>query len=169
MNIAGEGPHAVAFHYDRTTILLHWLTAALIVVTWVMGFGVDLFPKPLKIDARSAHFVLGISLGVVLAVRLLRQRKMSRPPALTNAAAESGRRFGHAFLYAFLGLQVVLGLLNAWGRGDSVFNLFTVPRLAATNPAVRNFLEDAHWWSAYLFLVVVGRSTRPSPFSITTF
>src|ERR1700690_1892316 len=115
----GTAPRAETrqFHYDRATIFLHWLTAGLVAATWLMGSQIDSFPKGApKVDARSVHFVLGIALGVVLAIRLVRWRKVSRPPPLPRAAADLVRRAGHAGLYGFPRLPGGLRLAHAPGR-----------------------------------------------------
>src|SRR6185437_8828913 len=40
--------------YDRLSILLHWITAVLVVILWTLGQTIDFFPKgAARIDARS--------------------------------------------------------------------------------------------------------------------
>src|ERR1700693_5049110 len=57
--------------HDRATIALHWISALLVVVLWMIGQTVDVFPDgPLRIDYRSVHIVLGVALGAVLLARL---------------------------------------------------------------------------------------------------
>ncbi|MGH8202890.1 MAG: cytochrome b/b6 domain-containing protein, partial [Steroidobacteraceae bacterium] len=58
---------APAVTYDRLSIVLHWLTAGLVVVLWTLGQTIDFFPKGApKIDARSVHITLGATLALVL-------------------------------------------------------------------------------------------------------
>src|SRR5512144_1544078 len=57
--------------YDRRTIALHWLTAALVVALWALGQTIDFFPKgDARVYARSLHIALGVTLALVLASRL---------------------------------------------------------------------------------------------------
>ena len=64
--------------HDTTTIVLHWISAVLVVILWTIGQTVDFFPNgPLRIDYRSVHITLGIFLGVVLLARLA--WRMMRP------------------------------------------------------------------------------------------
>src|SRR5579864_1116466 len=70
--------------YDRRTILLHWITAALVVLLWVIAQVIDLFLKRApRIAARSVHIVLGLLLGVVLLIRIAWRTRSGRrlPPA----------------------------------------------------------------------------------------
>ena len=51
---------------------LHWLMAALILVQAVVGWiGSDLDRSPLKVDVLTAHKSLGITLLMLVALRLL--------------------------------------------------------------------------------------------------
>lgn len=58
----------VASVYDRGTIALHWLTAGLVLVLWLIGtFLEDLLPKgTLRSGIWSAHFDLGFVLTAVI-------------------------------------------------------------------------------------------------------
>ena len=72
--------------YDRRTIILHWVTAALVVLLWGIAQVIDLFPKGSpRIAARSVHITLGLLLGVVLVMRILwRTRRGRRLPLLSS-------------------------------------------------------------------------------------
>jgi hypothetical protein len=49
-----------AERYDATTVWLHWITVALIVVLWVIGQTGDLVPRgPFRTGVWSTHVVLG--------------------------------------------------------------------------------------------------------------
>jgi hypothetical protein len=55
-------------HYDRATIVLHWLTAALVVVLWIIGQTADWTPRgPIQTAYWSIHVVLGFVLAIALA------------------------------------------------------------------------------------------------------
>jgi cytochrome b561 len=50
-----------AERYDPTTVWLHWITVALIVVLWVIGQTGDPVPRgPLRTGVWSMHVVLGL-------------------------------------------------------------------------------------------------------------
>ena len=125
--------------YDGASILLHWITAALVVILWTLGQTIDWFPKGApKIDARSVHIVLGATLGMVLLVRMGWRASAGRSLPL----ADSGwmgvlARAVHYGLYVLLAATVVLGIFNAWQRGDVLFNVYTIPRLVPGDRALQ--------------------------------
>ena len=77
--------NAPFLHYGRRTIVLHWLTAALVVSLWILGQTIDWFPKGNPgVFARSTHISLGAALALVLVARInwrFGGRAMHLPPA----------------------------------------------------------------------------------------
>jgi cytochrome b561 len=132
--------------YDRRTIWLHWTTAILMTVLWGVAQIIDLFPKGLpRISARSVHITLGVLLGVVLVMRIVwRVRSGRRLPLAHHGVLGQAARIVHIALYAGLAAVIVLGLLNTWARGDSIFNLFHIPKLFPANPQLKPTVEYLH-------------------------
>jgi cytochrome b561 len=60
----------------------------------------------------------------------------------------------HWVLYGLLVGTVLLGLSNTWVRGDTIFNLFTVPAFSPGDRALRKTVEGWHSTSANLLLIV---------------
>jgi cytochrome b561 len=60
----------------------------------------------------------------------------------------------HKALYALLICTVLLGLSNAWVRGDAVFNLFTIRAFDPAAEGLRSTIEDLHALSANVLLAV---------------
>jgi hypothetical protein len=50
----------------------------------------------------------------------------------------------HWALYAGLAAAVVLGMLNAWARGDSIFSLLHIPKLLPANAQLQPAVEYLH-------------------------
>ena len=144
--------------YDGLSILLHWITAALVVTLWTLGQTIDFFPKGApKIDARSTHFLLGATLAVVLIIRLAWRASAGRSlpladPGWMGVAAKAV----HYGLYVLVATTVVLGIFNAWQRGDVVFNVFTIPKLVPGDVALKRTLEGLHGDFADAVLIVAG-------------
>lgn len=144
--------------YDGVSIGLHWLTAALVVVLWTLGQTIDFFPKGApKIDARSTHIVLGALLALVLLVRVLWRATAGRSLPL----AHSGwlgllAKLVHYGLYALVTLTVLLGICNAWQRGDVLFNVYRIPQLVPGDLALRRTLGWLHGDCADLVLIAAG-------------
>lgn len=144
--------------YDRTTIALHWVTAALVVLLWTIGQTVDFPPTPaLRIDYRSLHIVLGVTLGIVLLARLAwRLTRRDLPPPIDHGLLLVIARLTHWGLYALLLLTVGLGIGTTWTRGDLLFGLFSIP---VFDPGNRTLMRQIHGWhalAANTVLIVAG-------------
>jgi cytochrome b561 len=142
--------------YDRRTIALHWITAALVVLAWGMAQIIDDFPRgALRVDARSVHMLFGVALAVVLALRIAHRAGAGRAlpaadPGLLGVVAKSV----HYVLYAVLIAQVLLGLTYATLRGDSIFGLISLP--GTTDKAMRDSVGDLHALLANIILAIAG-------------
>lgn len=147
-----------AVSYDGVSIALHWLTAGLVVTLWTLGQTIDFFPKGApKIDARSTHFVLGATLGIVLLIRVTwRASAGRRLPRAHPGWIGVSAKLVHYGLYLLLGVTVVLGIFNAWQRGDVFFNIWTIPKLVPGDVALKRILEDLHSDFADIVLIVAG-------------
>ena len=153
-----EPADAQGLRHDAMTIVLHWTTAALVVVLWIIGQTVNIFPNgPLRTDYRSWHILLGVLLGVVLIGRLA--WRLTRPehlPPLDHGLLLFFARVAHWLLYALLIAAVILGIATVWVRGDPIFNLFQVP---AYDPGNRSLIRLIHGWhalAANAILIVAG-------------
>ena len=144
--------------HDPTTITFHWISAALVAVLWTIGQTVDFAPKgPLRIDYRSVHIVLGVSLGIVLIARLVwRLTRRETLPPIDRGLLLAIARFTHWLLYALLIVAVGLGLANVWVRGDVIFNLFQVPAYDPGNRALMHLIGGWHALAANAVLIVAG-------------
>ena len=144
--------------YDGITILLHWATAILVVEQWLGAQIIDWFPRgPLRIDARSVHIAAGMLLAALLAWRLLWRSSRGRrlPPAdrgLLGLAATAT----HWGLYLLLVAMVTVGVALAWTRGDSLFNLFSIPAYDPGNHALADRIQDIHAAIGWIILAVAG-------------
>ena len=132
--------------YDRRTIYLHWVTAAMVALLWGIAQVIDYFPKGApKIAVRSVHIVLGVALGVILLVRIVwRIRSGRRLPQANHGVVGFLARAVHWLLYAGLAAAILLGTANAWTRGDSIFSLFRIPKLYADVPQLKPGVESLH-------------------------
>jgi cytochrome b561 len=156
---AGTSPHQ---RYDRTTIALHWLVAVGVLAQWLGAHVIDWFPKgPFRVDARSIHIVVGVLLVVALAYRVLwRTTNGTRFPILKPTLPDRLRSLVHLALYGLLGAVLILGLFNAWIRGDDIFGLFHLPKYGRFTPDARHALAEqvvgAHRFAANALLILAG-------------
>jgi cytochrome b561 len=62
----------------------------------------------------------------------------------------------HFALYVLLATTVILGVANAWVRGNNIFGLFSLPSFAPGDKALRGQIEDLHSWSANTLVILAG-------------
>ena len=144
--------------YDRHTIVLHWLTAALVLLLWGSAQIIDYFAK-----GAPRWNMLGVhmTLGLILAVVLLR-RVFWRLTAGTQLAPADKGWLGrlalstHFLLYGLLIAQVLLGLANAWVRGDHVYTWFVIPAFSPLDRPLRQTVGDLHGMVADAILIIAG-------------
>ena len=148
-------PITDAPRYDGRTIWLHWLTAGLVVSQWAGAQIIDWFPRgPLRVDARSVHITLGLTLLVVFVLRVVwRATGGRRLPAADKGALHVLAKATHWGLYALLATTLALGVFNVWVRGDNIFNAFTIPAFDPANKALKETIED---WHGTLATIILG-------------
>lgn len=87
------------YRYDRAKILLHWTTAVLSAVGWMLGRIVDAFGRAGEPPISSMHITLGLMLIPVQRGRIaLRLPGRSGPPIDTGVVAMLARIL-HSVLY----------------------------------------------------------------------
>jgi len=144
--------------YDRTTVVLHWTTAALVVLLWLSAQVIDAFPDgPARVAVRSVHMTMGAILACVLVYRILwRSIGGVRIPGIGSPSLVLFSRGVHLLLYALLIVGVLLGFANAWVRGEHWFNVFTIPAFDPGNRALRRQVNGLHDLAANTILAVAG-------------
>jgi cytochrome b561 len=137
-------------NYDRTTIALHWITAALVALLWVIGQTGDLLPKgPLRADYWSVHVVLGFALAAVLIARIVwRNAGGRRLPPADAGIRQTVAKAVHYTLYALLLLTIAGGVANALVRGFNLFGFVSLPQLG--DKALKEPLTEWHGLAANL-------------------
>jgi cytochrome b561 len=147
-----------ATRYDQTTIWLHWATAALVLVQWLIAQIIDLFPKGMaRIEVRSAHISLGLCLALLLIARLIWRGTRGRvlPPA-DRGVLQILATGAHLALYVLIGATIFVGFILVWVRGDSFFGLFAIPAFAPGDKTLADKVGDLHGALATLILVLAG-------------
>ena len=116
--VSSSEPHGRAQRdqrYDSTTIWLHWPTVALVAILWILAQVTGWLPRGLcRSGVWSTHVVLGLTLAVVLAMRILWRAgfESALPPADTGVLHWLAKGTHHA-LYLLLLAVVILGIANA--------------------------------------------------------
>jgi cytochrome b561 len=142
--------------YDRRTIRLHWLTALLVLSLWCLAQVIDYFPAGLpRISIRSTHILLGAALVFILVRRIhWRLGSGRRLPLASPAALGTLALAVHWLLYAALCSALLLGLANAWKRGDSIYGLFSIPKLLPADQQLKKVIEHWHKYAANALMLL---------------
>jgi cytochrome b561 len=147
-----------ASRYDSTTMFFHWATVLLAVTQWLGAQMIDWFPRgPLRVDARSVHITLGLLLAVLLAGRVAwRLTRGRRLPLADEGALNVVAKGTHWGLYVLLAAMVLAGVFLTWTRGDSIFNLFSIPAYDPGNRALPHQMQEVHATIGWLILALGG-------------
>ncbi len=151
-----------AQRYGAIVRFLHWTTAILVFVSWLLGMFGDDLPKGV---ARNAALFIHISTGLailgVVAVRILWRLVDPPPPpeaTLFGAWLHRAGRLAHIAIYVLLVLVPVVGIVVQFGRGNAL-PLFGFGEIASPWPADRAFARSAkevHEWLANLLMAVAA-------------
>jgi cytochrome b561 len=152
-------PHGCAQRdqrYDSTTIWLHWLTASLVAVLWILGQVTGWLPRgPFRLGVWSTHVVLGLILAVVLAMRILWRTGFGSalPPADAGVLHWLAKGTHYALYLLLLGV-VGLGVANASYMGFDLYGVLTMPRFGNGDPVTERNINTLHEWAANLLVLI---------------
>ncbi|SDA14764.1 cytochrome b561 [Methylobacterium sp. UNC378MF] len=141
--------------YDRGTIALHWLTAGLVLVLWLIGtFLEDLVPKgAMRSGIWSVHFDLGFVLtAVIVAFPVWRHAGGRQLPVDDPGSLHVLAMMTHAALYLLLFVIAGLGIANALVRGVTLVGPLALP--AVGDPAWRRLLTHWHGLAANILMAL---------------
>ena len=136
-----------AQRYGSTTILLHWLTLALLVGVYGAIELREFYPRgsALREGLKTWHYMLGLSVFGLVWLRIL-FRLLSPAPA----TVEQGWRYAvskvtHVALYVLMIAMPIAGWLILSAEGDAVpFFGLELPPLVGTDGALAERVEGLH-------------------------
>ncbi len=135
--------------YSKLTIGIHWFMLALMVAIYAFIELRGLFPKgsDMRNNFKAMHFMLGLSVLVLLALRIF-ARLTSTTPAITPTLSNQQQllsKLTHLALYAFMLLMPILGwlLLSAEGK-DIPFIGLHLPALIGPNESLADTIGETH-------------------------
>ncbi len=146
--------------YTRTAMLLHWLTAVLILGLFGLGiYMADLPLSPQKLKLYSYHKWAGITVLTLALLRVL-WRILHQPPPLP-ASQPRWQQFaahaGHGLLYVLIFAAPLSGWMMSSALGFPVvwFGVLPLPDLIEKNQEVGELLKLGHRYLNYAFLAIV--------------
>lgn len=129
----------------------------MVALLWGIAEVIDLFPRGApRIAVRSVHIIVGLLLVAVVIRRLVWRCGQGRklPAASSGGAWGHAASASHVMLYAVLLVVPFLGIVNAWARGDSIFSMFSIPRLLPDFPLMKPTVGRLHMIGANALVIL---------------
>ena len=147
-----ESGHGLESHmserYDRGAIVLHWLTAALILINLLLGVSMVALPiSPRKLHWYLLHKSIGITVFLLTSLRLAWRAARPHPaPVPMPRWQRRSAAASHALLYALLFAVPLSGWLYSSAAGVQVvyLGIVALPDLVAKNRALGDALRIVH-------------------------
>jgi len=135
--------------YTNIAVLLHWVMALLILITWSIAIAVGDMPlSPARIAGLSWHKWLGTTIFFLVLFRLLWRASHPAPPLDTPMPAwqKKAAHLLHLALYFLMFTIPLVGWLMSSAKGYTVnyFGLFELPDLVEKDKALGHQLKEVH-------------------------
>jgi cytochrome b561 len=147
-------------NYDNVAIALHWTTAALVVIQFVLAITWDDFAKPTQDSMQRLHVSLGVLLTAVVLARIIwRLIPGHQRPAIVSGWVKLASKGVHYLLYVLLVAQAGLGFGFRWAQGHPVsfFGLFSIPGpYGALDRATRHTLHGFHEYIGWAIVIIAS-------------
>ena len=137
--------------YTKTAMLLHWLSALLIIAAFFLGLTMVAIPgfSPTKLKYFSWHKWLGVTVLLVAALRLLWRKANRPPPPLVSIPAWQHKvaEGMHYLLYLLIFAVPISGYFYTYAAGVPVvyLGLWQLPAVIAPNPELKPLLKTVHY------------------------
>jgi len=146
--------------YSAFSRWVHWLTLALFVGLFAIGWYRDLLPQAMRGSALQLHKSFGITVLALTILRLIWRFTAGVPaiPADLPAWQRLGARASHVALYLLLLAQPLVGWLwsSAGTKPINFFFLVQLPWLIGPDKSLNRTLGNLHGLIADALLVVIG-------------
>jgi cytochrome b561 len=148
--------------FDQTSIILHWLTALLIVVQFASIWAREAVDHQSDLAAAllTLHRSTGLSTWIIVVARLCWRRYFAYLPPFPQSMLKFQQTIAKANeygLYILLLAMPITGLARVVLRGQA-FELFVwqVPALLEPDPAMRSLFVEAHAIGAKALMALIG-------------
>lgn len=146
-------------HYDKFTIVLHWLTFVLVIVLFLLAqtWGFLEHGTLLRKQLQFLHISFGIVLSAVIVIRLVWRSVIGRHlPVSAQGWKAWAEKLMHCSLYLLLMTQIVTGFLFRWAQAESFmfFGLISVRFGTDKNIALDHTFGDIHNFTAWAIIIL---------------
>jgi cytochrome b561 len=144
-------------NYDGVAITLHWITALLVILNFVLAQIWDWFPDETKDWMEDAHMSFGVLLAVVIVARLVwRLLPGHQVSSLEAGWMRLASKAMHYTLYALLVSEAALGFAFRWGGGRPMafFGTGIPPLIGEMSRPLRRELREFHEWIGWAIVIL---------------
>ncbi|WP_294534587.1 cytochrome b [uncultured Rhodoblastus sp.] len=144
--------------YDRTQIVLHWAIALLIFGLYAVGLSIDLFDKPVRPFIINLHAVFGLTLLLLVVVRIFWRLTHKSPPLPANMSPlfQKAAAAGHGLLYLLTVAIPLLGVPAFLYRGRPLdLGLIQIPAPFEANRDLAHQVTEIHGLLANILIALV--------------
>jgi cytochrome b561 len=143
--------------YDGVAITLHWATALLVVIQFLLAEFWGFAERPTRHGMIVAHMSFGILLSVVIVARIA--WRLTPGHSVEDAATgliELASKAVHYALYALLVIQAALGFVLRWSGNQamSFFGLLIPPPFAPFSKPAHHLVGAAHDWAGWTIIIL---------------
>jgi cytochrome b561 len=145
--------------YGWGSILLHWVTAVIIVVMLYVGSSIDSFVGAERQSTLVLHTSIAIAAYALLWLRIIWRFAYGHPGPL----AKQGRLFFlvgkwvHILMLVALAVMLISGPFLVWTMGEPirVFDWFVIPSPLEASVELNIAVHAVHSWTAILIFVAI--------------
>jgi cytochrome b561 len=145
--------------YDGFTIALHWLTAVLVLVQFVLAETWEWFARPTRHLMVVTHMSFGIILSAVIVVRIVwRLIPGHRIAPAVSGRVELASKAVHYLLYVLLAAEAVLGFLLRWSGNEamSLFGLSIAPPFPPFSRPAHDLVGELHELNGWAIILLAA-------------
>ncbi len=148
--------------WGGVTKLLHWTIALLVIGLLGVGlFMIDMPLSPDKVRIYALHKSVGVTVLALMLLRITWRSSERQRPALPFGMPAWERMAAHAS-HALLYVALLVMPLSGWLFNSAAnfplqwFGWFSLPSLAAPDPALKALARSVHHWTAYALIGLVS-------------
>lgn len=147
--------------YTKGAMVLHWSIATIILLLLSVSFFLENFPKTLRPTAIMLHQSFGLTILVLMIVRLwylFREKRPMLPPTMPRWEVYLARGVQIAMYVLLISMPIVGWLMSTFSNDIPVwFGLIHLPLPGITpNPALADLLFQAHQMIAWVLIGLVS-------------
>jgi cytochrome b561 len=159
---SGYPPPSVPYRYGRVAIVLHWLTAVLILAQIGFGWFLEDIPRgtPMRGFYVNLHKSTGLTIALLIVFRLGWRLAHSPPqlPSFVPAWERVAARVSHLALYVCMLVMPSSGYIasNFSKYGVKLFNAVLLPPWGIDDKRIYAVFNTTHVATSYLFVGLIA-------------